>query len=60
MPNQKGSWIAMEKTQFRQLTLSQQEEIKKLIESDFKAAKVLFEEYTSGFRENNSSCKSSN
>ena len=60
MSNQKGSWIAMEKAQFRQLTHSQQEAIKKLIESDFKAAKVLYEAYTSVSIENNNSCKSSN
>lgn len=60
MSNQKGSWIVMEKTLFSSLTQKQQQEIVKLIESDFRAAKSLYESYISESLRTNLQCKSSN
>ncbi len=50
----------MEKTLFSSLTQKQQQEIVKLIESDFRAAKSLYESYISESLRTNLQCKSSN
>lgn len=60
MSNQKGSWVVMEKKSFSSLTQKQQQEIVKLIESDFKAAKILYESYKTESISTNTQFKPSN
>ncbi|MEE3002961.1 MAG: hypothetical protein VX335_01285 [Pseudomonadota bacterium] len=47
MTKQKGSWIDMENKTFYNLPHEQQQEILKIIKSDFTAAKRLYLSYTS-------------